>query len=99
MIPDLVQVIVGTQPNETYLHLQLLEHGQDTWSGSWGIREIPCVRLSQLGRSPAAKALEDYRNLQTSPAHVSLSVLEGLQGVDINRESAPFLPATCGYGF
>lgn len=33
MVLDLVQVVLGTEPNESYLHLLLKEHGEDTWSG------------------------------------------------------------------
>ena len=87
MIPDLVQVIIGIGPNESYLHFLLKEHAEDTWSGQYGIQNLPLVQLAQPCKSPAVKVLDEYWQMQTTPPDVVLSVLTGLPGINMENET------------
>lgn len=90
MVPELLQTVVGTEANESYLHLLLQEHGDDTWTGSSGIQVIPAVRLAQVARSPAVKVMDEYWRLQSTPASVSLGILQDLHTVDFAKEEYKF---------
>lgn len=87
MIPDLVHVIIGIGPNESYLHFLLKEHAECTWSGQYGLGELPLVRLSQAYKSPAVRVLDEYWRLQTSPPDVVLSVLTTYPSIDMWHET------------
>lgn len=90
MIPNLVQVIAGTAPTESYLHFQLMEHAESTWTGVYGIQNLPLVQLVQLDKSPAVASLDQYWYLQTSGVDVGLDALVGVPGVDLNQEMKSF---------
>ena len=87
MVPDLVQVIVGIGPNESYLHFLLKEHAETTWTGQYGLAKLPLVQLAQLYKSPAVKVLDEYWRLQTTPPSIVLAVLTNWPGIDMSHET------------
>ena len=93
MVPDLAQTIIGTAPAESYLHMLLLEHGQETWTGQYGLHHLPLVTLCQPHRSPAARILDEYYKLQNSPVEVALECLAKWPGIDMQYEQERFFPA------
>lgn len=86
MAINLVQVLVGTGPNESYLHLMLREHSQDTWTGQHGLQQVPLVRLAQPGKSPVSQNLDSYCRMQTTPVRVLLEVVEALPCFSLAKE-------------
>ena len=86
MVPNLVQVIVGTEPTESHLHLLLKDHAEESWTGAFGLHRLPIVELVQPGKSSAVKILDRYHQFQTSPVDVVLEVLLGYPGVDLGEE-------------
>lgn len=88
MVPDLCKVIVGAEPNESFLHCMLKEHREGTWTGACGIRNLPLVRLAQPGRSPAAYTLDRYSQMQTTPLNVLLEVVTDWPDICLGDEEA-----------
>ena len=90
MISSLARLVVGTTPNESYLHFLLKEHSEQTWTGQFGLHMIPCVQLCQPWKSPAFAILNEYWLLQTSSIRTALEILEGLPGIDWDAEETTF---------
>lgn len=89
-IPNLVQVVAGTGPRESYLHCQLAEHAESTWTGQYGIPNLSLVQLVQNEKSPAVAALDRYWFLQTSGVEMALEALVGVPGIDLRQEMQSF---------
>ena len=90
MVANLAQVVAGTAPTERYLHFLLKEHGEETWTGEFGLQQLPLVNLCQPAKSPAVSVLNEYWMLQTSPVETSLECLVGQPGVDMLQEQETF---------
>lgn len=87
-VTNLVQVILGTQPNESYLHLMLKEYAQGTWTGQLGLQHVPLVRLVQPAASPVSETLEHYCHMQTTPTTVLLEVVASMECFDLRQQQA-----------
>lgn len=78
MIPNLVEALICVGPNEHYMFQQMTEQTLAIWQGWQGLCNLPLVRLAQLSKSPAVRALDEYARMQASPVDVVLDVLVGL---------------------
>lgn len=90
MIPDLLQVVVGISPNESYLHFLLQEHAESTWTGQYGLQWMPLVQLAQPGKSPAVRVLDRYWQLQNSSIDCVMDAVVGYSDINLAHERTLF---------